>query len=85
MEILKQGQYVPFQVEQQVAIIHAGTKGLLDAVPLNKMREFEREYLDLLQAQHKSTMDEIKAGKYDKAQTEVLEKVARELIHKYKS
>src|SRR5512133_1963070 len=48
VEILKQGQYMPVPVEEQVAIIYCGTKGLLKDVPVNKVRLFEKHYLDLL-------------------------------------
>jgi len=48
MELLKQGQYSPYPVEDQVASIWAGTKGKLDDVPLEDVRRFEAELLDHL-------------------------------------
>ena len=51
-EILKQGQYLPVAVEDQVAIIYAATSGALDDVPVAKVAEFERRYLDYLRASH---------------------------------
>ena len=48
MELLKQGQYSPFPVEEQVASIWAGTKGKLDDVPVEDVRRFESELLDHL-------------------------------------
>src|SRR5512133_2145998 len=48
VEILKQGQFAPMKVEEQVAIIYCGTKGLLKDVPVHKIRLFEKHYLDLL-------------------------------------
>src|SRR3989441_2382580 len=60
VEILKQGQYAPMRVEQQVAIIYLGTKGLLRNVPIKRVKEFESEYLNLLEAQHKATLDILK-------------------------
>jgi F-type H+-transporting ATPase subunit alpha len=83
VEILKQGQYAPVSVEKQVAIIYLGTKGLLRKVPVNKVRAFETEYLDYLDAKHRDTLDQIKAGKIDDSITSVLEKVAAELSAKY--
>lgn len=83
VEILKQGQYAPVSVEKQVAIIYLGTKGLLRKVPVNKVRAFETEYLDYLDAKHRDTLDLIKAGKIDDSITSVLEKVAAELSAKY--
>jgi F-type H+/Na+-transporting ATPase subunit alpha len=84
VEILKQGQYSPLTVEKQVAIIYCGTKGLLRDVPVNKVKEFETEYLGLLDAQHRPTLDAIRAGAIDEKVTSVLEKVASELTPKYK-
>ncbi len=85
VEILKQLQYSPMRVEQQVAIIYLGTKGLLRDVPVKRIKEFEAEYLNLLEAQHKATLDTLKKGVIDDSVTSVLEKTASELIPKYKS
>ncbi len=85
VEILKQLQYSPMRVEHQVAIIYLGTKGLLKEVPVKRVKEFEAEYLNLLEAQQKSTLDTIKKGQIDDAVTSILEKTARELISKYKN
>src|ERR1700759_707327 len=63
VEILKQGQYSPLRVEQQIAIIYCGTKGLLRAVPVNKVREFEADFLAILEAKHKNVLNDLKAGK----------------------
>jgi F-type H+-transporting ATPase subunit alpha len=84
VEILKQLQYSPMRVEQQVAIIYLGTKGLLRDVPVKRVKEFEAEYLNLLEAQNKSTLDTLKKGVIDDSVTAVLEKTASELIPKYK-
>jgi F-type H+-transporting ATPase subunit alpha len=83
VEILKQGQYSPVSVEKQVAILYLGTKGLLRNVPVNKVRAFESEYLDYLDAKHRDILDQIKAGKIDDSITSVLEQVAKELSGKY--
>src|SRR6187399_1314396 len=76
-EILKQPQFTPFRVEQQIAIIYLGTKNLLRNVPVNKVSEFEREFLDILERKHKNTLDELKAGQYTDAITGVLEAAAK--------
>ena len=83
VEILKQGQYSPVSVEKQVAIIYAGTKGLLRNVPVNKVREFEEEYLTQLEQRHPEVLSALKAGKFSDELTDVLEKVAKELASKY--
>ncbi len=84
VEILKQGQFSPLRVEQQIAIIYLGTKNLLRDVPVNKVREFEKEFLDVLERKHKTTLDELKAGQYTDAITGVLEAAAKDLTSKYK-
>ncbi len=84
VEILKQAQYSPMAVEKQVAIIYCGTKGLLRDVPLDKVREFETEYLGILEAQHKNVLSELKAGKLPDDVVATLEKIASDLSKKYK-
>lgn len=85
VEILKQGQYSPFRVEQQVAIIYIGTKGLLRNVPVNKVKDFEKDFLNLMESQHKNVLNELKAGKLTDEITDTLEKVAADLSGKYKA
>lgn len=84
VEILKQAQYSPMTVEKQVAIIYCGTKGLLRDVPVNMVKEFETEYLGILEAQHKNVLAELKAGKLPDDVVATLEKVAIDLAKKYK-
>lgn len=83
VEILKQGQFSPVTVEKQVAIIYAGTKGLLRQVPVNKVKQFEAEYTQQLEVRHPEVLEALKAGKFDDSITEVLEKVAKELAANY--
>ena len=83
VEILKQREGDPFTVERQIAIIYVGTKGLIQNVPINKVKEFEKEYLDFLEAKHSDVMASLKSGKYTDENTAVLEKVAKELAGKY--
>ena len=63
VEILKQAQNDPFTVQDQVAIIFAGSKNLLRNVPVEKVKEFEQKYIEFLNTKHKKTMETIKAGK----------------------
>ena len=83
VEILKQGQYSPLRVEEQAAIIYCGTKGLLMSVPVNKIKEFEVEYISYLHNKHQNTLDSLAAGKLDAEITSTLEKVAKDLSSKY--
>jgi F-type H+-transporting ATPase subunit alpha len=55
----------------------------LTKIPVNKVRAFETEYLDFLDAKHRDILDQIKAGKIDDSITSVLEQVAKELTAKY--
>ena len=84
VEILKQAQFSPARVEQQIAIIYCGTKGLLRNVPINKVKEFEAEYIAFLEAKHKNILNDLKAGKFTDEITNVLEAVAKDLSANYK-
>jgi F-type H+-transporting ATPase subunit alpha len=83
VEILKQGLNDPYTVEDQVAIIYAGSKNLLKSVPVDKVKEFERDFLAFLNNKHRDTLDALKAGKLDDAITSVIETVAKEVAAKY--
>ncbi len=83
VEILKQKEGDPFPVEKQVAIIYVGTNGLMQKVPLNKVKDFEKEYLSILETSHSETLNSLKEGKYSDELTGVLKKVALELADKY--
>jgi F-type H+-transporting ATPase subunit alpha len=83
VEILKQQDGDPYPVEKQIAIIYVGTKGLIQKVPVNKVKAFEKEYLDYLEAKHSDIMLSLKAGKYTDEATDVLTKVAKEIASKY--
>ena len=65
VELLKQPQYTPMPVEKQVAIIFCGTNGLLSKVPENKVQEYEKQFLDLMEVKHKNVMEQLRAGKID--------------------
>jgi F-type H+-transporting ATPase subunit alpha len=83
VEILKQKDGDPYPVEKQIAIIYAGTKNLLRNVPVNKVKEFETEYLNYLESKHGDTLNALKAGKFDDSLTDVLTKVAKDIAGKY--
>ena len=82
-EMLKQAQYSPVQVEQQVAIIYACTNGLVDQVPVQKVKEFESDFLHVLSSGYKETLEGLRKGKLDAEQTDVLKKVAKEVASRY--
>ena len=83
VEILKQGQNNPMTVEKQVAIIYCGTKGLLSRIPVEKVREFQDDYLNSLEMNHNDTLTAIRNGKIDDAVTSVLEAVAKDISARY--
>ncbi|MGG5576556.1 F0F1 ATP synthase subunit alpha [Myroides sp. C15-4] len=83
VEILKQAVNDPYTVEDQVAIIYAGSKNLLRNVPVNQVKAFEKDFLEALNSRHRDVLDQLKAGKFGDEQTSVLEKVAKELASKY--
>jgi F-type H+-transporting ATPase subunit alpha len=83
VEVLKQGQFSPVSVEKQVAIIYCGTNGLLRSIPVNRVREFEQQYLEYLDAKHRDVLDQIKAGKIDESITSVLESACKEVAKSF--
>ncbi|HYG39920.1 MAG TPA: F0F1 ATP synthase subunit alpha [Cytophagales bacterium] len=83
LEILKQPQYSPVPVEQQVAIIYLSTTGLIDKVPVARVKEFEKEFIGYLTSSHKDTLNLIKSGKIDDSVTSVLKEAAASLVSKY--
>lgn len=82
-EVLKQPQYAPVPVEEQVSMILASTRGYIDRVPVNKVKEFEKEFIELLRAQNKQTLANFREGKFEDADVDVIKKVATELASKY--
>ena len=83
VEILKQNLNDPYTVEDQTAIIYAGSKNLLRKVPVNKVKEFEKDFLEYLNNKNRATLDALKAGKLTDEITDVLETVAKEVSAKY--
>ena len=83
VEILKQSSNTPYKVEDQVAIIYVGSKNLLRQIPVERVREFEKEYLENLRTAHQDVLLELKAGKINDEITAVLEKVAKEVAQNY--
>jgi F-type H+/Na+-transporting ATPase subunit alpha len=84
VEILKQGQYQPYPVEKQIAIIFCGTHGLLADVPLHRIREFELEFLDFLELKHKNILDALKQGKLDVEIENKLTAIAKEISERFR-
>ena len=87
VEVLKQAQYSPFAVEKQVAIIYLTTNNLLRHVPVNKVREFENNFLLTLEKRHPQVLARLREPKCDLKKeadvTKTLVDLANELIAKY--
>jgi F-type H+-transporting ATPase subunit alpha len=80
VELLKQPQYQTMKVEHQVAVIFAGTRGLLDKLPVDKVRLFEQQYVQFLEAGHRPLLDKIRAGQLDEAMEAELERSAKQVL-----
>ncbi|MGA0373829.1 MAG: F0F1 ATP synthase subunit alpha [Flavobacteriaceae bacterium] len=78
VEILKQAQNDPFTVEEQVAIIYAGSKNLLRNVPVEKVKDFETTFLATLKKKHSKVLAELKAGMLTDNALDTLNAVAQE-------
>jgi len=83
VEILKQAQNDPYTVEDQVAIIYAGSKNLLRNVPVEKVKEFEQNYIEVLNAKHRKVLDALKSGKLTDEAIDTLTTVAKDLSANY--
>ncbi|MFA6951241.1 MAG: F0F1 ATP synthase subunit alpha [Lentimicrobiaceae bacterium] len=83
VEILKQPQYSPIPVEQQVAIIFCGSKGLMQKVPLERIHDFETEFLHYLQVHKQPLLESLRNGVYTPEVENELEAVAKEQLRKY--
>jgi F-type H+-transporting ATPase subunit alpha len=84
VEILKQSENDPYTVEDQIAVIYAGSKNLMRNVPVDKIKEFERDYLEMLNLKHRDTLNDLKAGKLTDEAIDVMTSVAADLSAKYK-
>ena len=83
VEILKQGQYAPMKIEHQIAIIYCGTKELLRAVPIDKVKDFEKDFLNLMEMQYRTVLDDLKSGNLTEAGIMSIEKAAAEVAQRF--
>ena len=82
-EILKQAQFSPVPVEEQVAIIYASTKGLIDKVPVERVKEFETEFLTVMRTSQQAALNDLKAGKLTDEAIAAIKQVATDVSSKY--
>jgi F-type H+-transporting ATPase subunit alpha len=85
VEILKQKQFSPVSVEKQVAIIYLGTQGLLQDIPVSRIKEFEEDFLNEMDAAHKDILEELRKGNLSDAAIETIRRVAKDVQLKYKN
>lgn len=84
--ILIQPQYSPVPVEEEIAIIYCGTQGLLHNVPMDKVAEFEKLYLQILKSKYShEVMDELRAGHLDDKIAALMTEVAEEVANRFKA
>ncbi|GHT50598.1 ATP synthase subunit alpha [Bacteroidia bacterium] len=84
-ELLIQPQYYPIPVEKEIAIIYVGTQGLLSGVPVEKVRDFEAAFLDILEMKHREDiLDVLKKGILNAEVEEKLKNTAIEIAKNYK-
>ncbi len=83
VEILKQPQYTPYKVEEQIAIIFCGSNGLLQKIPLNGIRNFETEFIHFMHEKHQDVLDVLRSGKIDDEISNKLKEACNEVAAKY--
>lgn len=87
VELLKQGEGVPMNVEDQVAVVFAGTQGLLDKVPVDKIKDIEEKIIKMLKDSHPAILSEIvESGelKSDKELKDIIDKFVEDYISNIK-
>jgi F-type H+-transporting ATPase subunit alpha len=84
VEVLKQPQYAPVPVEKQVAVIFAGTRGLLGDVPEDRVSDFELQYIEYLEQKHQNVLDELKKGKLTEEVEKTLTETAKLIASTFK-
>ena len=83
VEILKQPQYTPYKVEEQIAIIFCGSKGLLQGIPVNGIRNFETEFLHFMHEKYQDVLDVLRSGKIDDEIMQKLTEACKEVAKKH--
>lgn len=84
-ELLVQAQYMPMPVEKQIAILYCGTNGLLRNVPLDKVHDFETEFLRTLEMKYQTeVLDKLKKGVIDESVETIIREVAKDTAAQYK-
>ncbi len=85
VEMLKQPQYSPVPVGEQVAIIYCGVRGLLRGVPVDRVRDFERLFCEEMRTMHADVLESLARGEYNEELTSVIESLAARLVTKFQT
>jgi F-type H+-transporting ATPase subunit alpha len=83
VEILKQPQYTPYKVEEQIAIIFCGSRGLLQKVPVARIRNFETEFISFMHSKHQDLLDTLAKGTINDEIMQKLTDACAEVAIKY--
>jgi F-type H+-transporting ATPase subunit alpha len=83
-QLLIQPQYSPMPVGEQVAILYCGTKGLMSAIPIEKVRECQDIFLEMMRNSHQDILDLLADGKIDDNATGTIEKVMEDIAGQFK-
>ena len=85
-ELLKQGQYQPMAIEDQVAVVYTGVRGYLDKLDPALIGKFEAQFLSLMRNQHKNILETIaKEGKISDATDEQLKKIVTNFVASFQA
>lgn len=83
VELLKQPQYKPVKVEEQVAVIYCGTQGLLKDVPVESVKAWETEYIDTLSVRYPDVLKDLAKGEFNDDITKRLKEVAKDVANQF--
>ncbi len=83
-QLLIQAQYSPMPVGEQIAILYCGTHGLMSPVPVERVRECQEQFLDVMRTQHQDVIDKLGSGSIDDSMTAVIENVMADVAGQYK-
>jgi F-type H+-transporting ATPase subunit alpha len=83
-QLLIQPQYSPMPVGEQIAILYCGTKGLMSAVPVDKVRECQDTFLEAMRNQHQDVIDFLGSGQIDDAAMATITETMANVAESYK-
>lgn len=84
-QLLIQPQYSPMPVGEQIAILYCGTKGLMASVPVEKVRDCQDQFLDMMRAKHQDVIDKLGSGAIDDDATKVIEETIADICGSFKA